>query len=1089
MMGEVGGHLNLREEIGQGVADVGEAISASLRPLPTASGDGTYLPKVAKTGVLDDLAHMKLGDAGTLAEMAKIAATGELIDDKRYIMERVIQLASSLPSTSRNGMALTGDLLAQLWNDLQHPPISQLGSEYMYRTADGSNNNIWRPDVGAAGMRYARSVQPRSIQPINLPDPGVLFDSLMARERFEPHPSQISSMLFYLATIIVHDLFKTDSKDHTISNTSSYLDLSPLYGTNQEEQDSIRTFKDGKLKPDSFTERRVHGLPPGSGLLLVMFNRFHNHVVQNLASINEGGRFSKPRKGNEAEYAKYDNDLFQTGRLITCGLYINCILKDYVRTILNINRIDSDWSLDPRSEHAKPFLGTTVASATGNQISAEFNLIYRWHSCLSERDAEWTENMFKRLFPGRDPEKIPMEEFLRVLAAWSATLPADPQDRGLGGLKRGPDGLFDDDELVQMLTERIEDCAGAFGAKGVPRILKQVEILGIIQARSWNLSSLNEFRKHFHLKPHETFDDINSDPYIADQLRHLYDHPDNVELYPGVVVEQTKEVVVPGSGLCTNFTISRAILSDAVALVRGDRFYTVDYTPRSLTNWGLNECNYDVNVNKGQVFYKLILRAFPRHFKTNSVYAHFPLVTPAENLKILSHLGIARKYSWDKPREVPLPIPISSHSACRKILGNKHDFKVTWGETIEFLMKRDGRPYGRDFMLSGDRPANAASRKLMHGALYIDRWREEVMTFYKETTLKLLHSKAYKLAGTINQVDIVRDVINMVHVHFCAAVFSLPLKTEENPRGVYTEKELYNVMALVFTSIFFNVDPAKSFALLDKSRAETQKLGRLVLTNVELISRTGFLAPLIDRIDRHDNVLADYGIHMIERLLDTGLPPQDIVWTHVLPTAGGMVANQGQLFSQCLDYYLSDDGSMHLPEIHRLSKLDTPEADDVLLRYVLEGARMRSVVALYRDVTKETKIQDGDKVLHLRPGQRTMCNLVTASMDPTVFPNPTEVDLTRDLGSYIHFGYGPHKCLGFDLCNLSLTTMLKVIDKLENLRRTPGPQGELKKVSVHEGLTLYMPEDQSRYLPFPSSMKVRWDGDLPPIRDSSTAKR
>ncbi|EFR03879.1 hypothetical protein MGYG_06878 [Nannizzia gypsea CBS 118893] len=1087
-MGEVGDPLTLREEIGQGVSDVSKAISASLRPLPVTSGDGTYLPKAQTTGILDDLAHMKLGDAGTLAEAAKLAATGQLIDDKRYIMERIIQLAASLPSTSKNGMALTGDLLSQLWNDLQHPPLTQVGTEYMYRTADGSHNNILRPAVGVAGSTYAKTVQPKSMQPVNLPDPGVLFDSLMARESFEPHPSQISSTLFYLASIIIHDLFKTDPRNHTISKTSSYLDLSPLYGSNQAEQNSVRTFKDGKLKPDSFAERRVHGLPPGTGLLLVMFNRFHNYVVENLAAINEGGRFSKPQNGDAKAYAKYDNDLFQTGRLITCGLYINCILKDYVRTILNINRIDSDWSLDPRAENAKPFLGSPITSATGNQVSVEFNLIYRWHACISERDAKWSENKFRKMFPGKDPETIPMEEFLRVLGKFSATLPDDPQERGLGHLKRGPDGLFNDDELVQMLTEGIEDCAGAFGARGVPKLLRPVEILGIMQARSWNLATLNEFRKYFHLKPHETFEEINSDPYIADQLKHLYDHPDNVELYPGVVVEEAKEVMVPGSGLCPNFTISRAILSDAVALVRGDRFYTVDYTPKTLTNWGLSECSYDLKVNNGHVFHKLILRAFPHHFKRNSVYAHFPFVTPWENSKILSNLGIARKYSWDKPRRVSPPIIFTSHSTCRAVLKNKKDFKVIWGETIEYLMKRDGRPFGRDFMLAGDRPANSASRKMVHDALYIDRWREEVRDFYKDITIKLLHSKAYKLAGRINQVDIVRDVINMAHVHFCAAVFSLPLKTEENPRGVYTEKELYGIMALVFNCIFVDADPTKSFGLHEAARENTQALGRLVLTNVELIKRAGFLAPLIEKIDRHDNILADYGIHMIQRLLDTGLPSQDIVWSHVLPTAGGMVANQGQLFSQCLDYYLSEEGSVHLPEIRRLSKLDTPEADDILLRYVLEGCRLRSGVALYRDVTTATEVQDGDMDIILKPGQRVGCNLVAASMDPTAFPNPTKVDLTRSLGSYIHFGYGPHQCLGADMCNLALTSMLKVICQLEALRRTPGPQGHLKKVPGPGGLTLYMPEDQGSYSPFPVSMKVQWNGVLPSIKGKQTDK-
>ena len=66
----------------------------------------------------------------------------------------------------------------------------------------------------------------------------------------------------------------------------------------------------------------------------------------------------------------------------------------------------------------------------------------------------------------------------------------------------------------------------------------------------------------------------------------LYGHPDNVELYPGILAEEAKEPLKPGSGLCAGFTISFAILSDAVALVRGDRFYTVDYSPASLTNFG-----------------------------------------------------------------------------------------------------------------------------------------------------------------------------------------------------------------------------------------------------------------------------------------------------------------------------------------------------------------------------------------------------------------------------------------------------------------------------------------------------------------------
>ena len=64
--------------------------------------------------------------------------------------------------------------------------------------------NFLFPQLGAAGTPYARSVKPETVQKAALPDPEVLFDSVMARKGFEPHPNGISSMLFYLASIIIH---------------------------------------------------------------------------------------------------------------------------------------------------------------------------------------------------------------------------------------------------------------------------------------------------------------------------------------------------------------------------------------------------------------------------------------------------------------------------------------------------------------------------------------------------------------------------------------------------------------------------------------------------------------------------------------------------------------------------------------------------------------------------------------------------------------------------------------------------------------------------------------------------------------------
>ena len=58
--------------------------------------------------------------------------------------------------------------------------------------------------------------------------------------------------------------------------------------------------------------------------------------------------------------------------------------------------------------------------------------------------------------------------------------------------------------------------------------------------------------------------------------------------------------------------------------------------------------------------------------------------------------------------------------------------------------------------------------------------------------------------------------------------------------------------------------------------------------------------------------------------------------------------------------------------------------------------------------------------------------------------------------------------------------MLKVVGRLDNLRRAPGPQGQLKKVRKEDGGGgwRYMREDHGAWWPFPVSMKVCWDGEV-----------
>lgn len=192
--------------------------------------------------------------------------------------------------------------------------------------------------------------------------------------------------------------------------------------------------------------------------------RFHNYVVEQLAVVNENGRFTKPSDGltpekAEKSWAKYDNDLFQTGRLITCGLYINITLYDYLRTIINLNRSNSTWTLDPRVEMGNIFGKEGTPRGLGNQVSAEFNLAYRWHACISDKDDKWTQALYRELF-GKNAEDVSMPELLQGLGKWEHSMDKDPQKRPFNKLQRDANGKFSDDDLAQILTESVEDIAG-----------------------------------------------------------------------------------------------------------------------------------------------------------------------------------------------------------------------------------------------------------------------------------------------------------------------------------------------------------------------------------------------------------------------------------------------------------------------------------------------------------------------------------------------------------------------------------------------------------------------------------------------------
>lgn len=567
----------------------------------------------------------------------------------------------------------------------------------------------------------------------------------MSRDCIRQSKSGLSSMLIYHATIIIHDIFRTNDNDKNISDSSSYLDLSPLYGYTMELQRKVRDdrYKLGLLKPDTFAEDRLLRQPPGVCIILVMYNRYHNYAAAQLRRINENGRFSIPEKYKgtcleatvrnfapqdkltaqvnnhcaayskawydykaaeppenadktdkdkfeatfgarlkaaaqpleqnletwkisesdrktfidlyDAAWTKLDDDLFNTARLITCGMYIQISIHDYLRALMGFHQFDTNFTLDPRSD----FDQKKTTRGLGNQVTVEFNLLYRFHCAITQKDEAYTEDFMREVMGIKNPSSITLPEFLQVMKAAGAN-PYKPEpwdvtfglpDGGKSDFKRNKfTNLFDDQQMINALTEAMDEPISEFGPRNVPKCLKPVEIMGILQARKWGIGTLNDFREFFDMSRHESFQSISKNVDIQNALRDLYEHPDKVELYPGIFCESNEYLGLDPGPAEASSTLWTAIFSDAITLVRSDRFYTVDWNTNSLTSWGMKEVSPDNNICKSSVFHRLLQRAFPGWYPYNSVRFFHPFYTAQQNAVYAKAQGYGNEFGMSKER-------------------------------------------------------------------------------------------------------------------------------------------------------------------------------------------------------------------------------------------------------------------------------------------------------------------------------------------------------------------------------------------------------------------------------------------------------
>jgi cytochrome P450 len=151
------------------------------------------------------------------------------------------------------------------------------------------------------------------------------------------------------------------------------------------------------------------------------------------------------------------------------------------------------------------------------------------------------------------------------------------------------------------------------------------------------------------------------------------------------------------------------------------------------------------------------------------------------------------------------------------------------------------------------------------------------------------------------------------------------------------------------------------------------------------------------------------------------------------------------------------------------ASLISPGTPTKLRKYVLEALRLTGPInATTRLATADTTIQDGVQTWEIKKGETVYLDLTAASVDQDQFPDPQMIKLDRPEESYLHFGWGPHTCLGRYIAINALAAQLKVLAGANGLRKVPGKRGELRSRMVN-GVKCFLTAGKDGLKPVPQS--------------------
>jgi linoleate 10R-lipoxygenase len=201
----------------------------------------------------------------------------------------------------------------------------------------------------------------------------------------------------------------------------------------------------------------------------------------------------------------------------------------------------------------------------------------------------------------------------------------------------------------------------------------------------------------------------------------------------------------------------------------------------------------------------------------------------------------------------------------------------------------------------------------------------------------------------------------------------IPLKTKENPKGLFTDQEVYDMLTLLFTVSVLDVKPEVSWTLQHGAQQIATVVQQLIEQNLEEVTpsvriahlrvtivtdfnsfRFYFQNPLMALVGAVSNWIwpteAKKPYHaFLAKLKASGRPTQAIVG-QVIGISVASVTLYAQSVAQVVDFYMDDARAKERAEIVRLANEDSsdPAQKALLLGYVREGQSESSSLKMIR---------------------------------------------------------------------------------------------------------------------------------------------